>query len=77
MHQQYKTAAQTLSSSVADAIEILVNSGHSEYQDAHGTIQFIRIIERLFDLLNRRSPYAKGFKKPLFLQWWDAIIDDQ
>jgi len=31
------------------------------------------------DVLNSRSPYAKGFKKLLFLhntQWWDAIIDE-
>jgi len=46
-------AAQTLSSSVADAIEFLMK-----------TIKFIRIIDRLFDVLNTKNLFGKGFKKP-------------
>ena len=44
-----KIAAQTLSSSVADALEFLMNIGHPELKDASGTIQFLRIIDRIFD----------------------------
>ena len=62
-----KVAAQTLSSSVADAIEFMMKSGHPDFADAQGTIRFIRVIDQLFDLLNSRSPFGKGFKKPLFL----------
>ena len=62
-----KVAAQTLSSSVADALEFLMLAGHPNFTDASGTIRFIRIIDRLFDLMNSRSPFSKGYKKPLFL----------
>ena len=40
-----KVAAQTLSSSVADAIEYLMKSCHPQCSDAHGTIKFIRIVD--------------------------------
>lgn len=30
------------------------------------TIHFIRAIDRLFDFLNSRNPFGKGFKKPLY-----------
>lgn len=62
-----KVAAQTLSSSVADAVEYLMKSGDSKFINATGTITFIRVIDQLFDLLNSRSAFSKGFKKPLFL----------
>ena len=62
-----KVAAQTFSSSVADAIEYLMLSGHPALSDASATIEFIRIVDQLFDILNIRSPFGKCFKKPLFL----------
>ena len=58
-------AAQTLSSSVADAIQFLEHEGHPKFQGAEGTILFIRKIDRIFDLLNCRSPRGKGFKAPM------------
>lgn len=30
------------------------------------TVVFLRVIDRLFDFLNSRSPFGKGFKKPLY-----------
>jgi hypothetical protein len=74
-----KIAAQTLSSSVADALQFLMTSGHPLFRDAEGTIRFIRIIDRLFDLLNIRNPYGKGFKKTLFLHdsaMWMSVIEE-
>ena len=72
-----KVAAQTLSSSVADAIEYLMKSGDPQFIDAEGTIKFIRVIDQLFDLLNTRNAFSKGFKKPLFLhdsaRWMSTI----
>ena len=73
-----KVAAQTLSSSAAGAIEYLMNSGHPKFADAEGAIRFICIIDKLFDLLNSRNPFGKGFKKPLFLYdaaRWKSTID--
>ena len=57
-----KLAAQTLSSSVADAIEFLDSSMKlDQFQGSTGTVKFIRTIDRLFDMLNSRNPMAKGF----------------
>ena len=36
------------------------------------------MVDRLFDLLNSRNPYAKGYKKPLLLKnkaEWISTID--
>ena len=70
-------AAQTLSSSVADAIQFLMLSGHPAFQNAEATIKFIRIIDKLFDLLNARNPHAKGYKQALRMnnqvKWKETI----
>lgn len=62
-----KLAAQTLSSSVADAIEFLSSLGLKEFESAQATVQFIRIYDRIFDFLNSRNPFGKGYKKPVYL----------
>ena len=74
-----KVAAQTLSSSVADAIEYLMHCQHPSFQGAEGTILFIRTIDKLFDMLNSKSPFGKGFKKPLRLgdqDFWQKSFDE-
>ena len=59
-------AAQTLSSSVADAIEFLnVSMKWEAFEGSEGTVTFIRTIDRLFDMLNARNPAGVGFKQPL------------
>jgi hypothetical protein len=61
-----KLAAQTLSSSVADALQFCQQELQlAEFQDCTATVEFIRVIDRLFDLLNSRNPLAKGFKAPM------------
>ena len=72
-----RIAAQTLSSSVADALQFLMDSGHPDCFEAAGTIHFIRVIDRLFDIFNIKSLYGKGFKTPLFkynFNMWNAVI---
>ena len=58
-------AAQTLSSSVADAIQFLDENDVPEFQGSGPTISFIRKVDRIFDLLNSRNPRGKGFKAPM------------
>ncbi len=66
-------AAQTLSASVANAIEFLDKSVHLPgFNSSHGTVKFIRTIDQIFDMLNSRNPIAKGFKTPLRLQSKDT-----
>ena len=74
-----RLAAQTLSSSVADAIDFLRLTGLPQFQNSEGTVKFIRTVDRLFDLLNAKSPHGKGFKSPLRLgnrQVWNTVIED-
>jgi hypothetical protein len=60
-----RLATQTLSSSVANAIEFLdVSMKRKEFQNSQPTVQFIRNIDRAFDILNSRCPWAKGYKQP-------------
>ena len=64
-----KLAAQTLSSSVADAIAFCDETLHlPKFQNSSATVNFIRIIDHLFDILNSRNPLAKGYKAPMRLQ---------
>ena len=63
-----RLAAQTLSSSVADAMEFLdIGMKNPKFQNSNGTVKFTRTIDRLFDMLNSRSPSGKGYKQPLRL----------
>ena len=58
-------AAQTLSSSVADAMQFLMQSPSSGVENAGATIEFIRVLDRVFDILNSKNLLAPGFKCPL------------
>ena len=73
-----RLAAQTLSSSVANAIDFLDKSiQFPSFGDSHGTVKFIRTIDQLFDMLNSRNPIAKGFKSPLrpnSKSTWEEIL---
>lgn len=60
-----KLAAQLLSNSVADALEFLLVSNHPDFVGCEETINFIRTIDQLFDLLNTRDPYGLGLKEPV------------
>lgn len=48
-------AAQTLSASTANSIEILMENGLPEFQDAGYTIKFTRMFNSLFDVMNTKS----------------------
>ena len=63
-----RLAAQTFTSSVADAIEFLeIGMKNPNFQNSNGTVKFVRIIDRLFDMFNSRSRVGKGCKQPLRL----------
>ena len=63
-----RLAAQTFSSSVADAFQFLMESGHPGFKNAEATIFFIRTIDRLFDLLNAKNPHGRGYKQSIRLE---------
>ncbi|KAJ8964124.1 hypothetical protein NQ314_005120 [Rhamnusium bicolor] len=54
-----------LSSGVAIALDYLRVSGSADFQGSDATIEFIRKLDRIFDILNARNPFGKGFKAPI------------
>ena len=59
-------AAQTISASVADAIEFCdLVLEIPAFHDSAPTVKFIRIFDHLFDIFNSRNPYGKHYKSPL------------
>lgn len=72
-----RLAAQTISSGVADAIDFLRLSGNLSFKDTEAITEFIRISDRLFDMMNSRSLFARNFKSPLTLKnkaiWEDVF----
>ena len=63
---------------MADGIEFLDKAmKHKKIQHSDATVQFVRIIDRLFDILNSHSPIGKGFKQPLrpeTRETWEDIL---
>ena len=71
-------AAHTFNSSIADALEFLMESAHPFFAYASTTIRFIRILNELLVLLNSKNLYGRGFKKPLSIknqEIWLSKID--
>ncbi|KAE9521864.1 hypothetical protein AGLY_017746 [Aphis glycines] len=62
-----KLAVQTLSSSVADALQYLKETSN-DFKNCEPTIQFIRIIDEIFDFLNSRTPSGKDFKQLIHME---------
>ena len=58
-------SVQTLSNSTAQALLCLKGLGYPEFQDCDETVNFIQTMDQLFDLMNSRNPFGKGFKGPL------------
>ena len=69
-----RLAAQTLSASVAAAIDFLREDLlESDFQGSESTTEFIKKIDTIFDMMNSRHPFAQGSKQPVTLanyeQW--------
>ena len=73
-------AAQTVSSSVATAMEFCNDVLHlPQFIGCEATVTFVRTFDRLFDLLNSRNPFGKGYKAPLKpsnLNFWMPFVDE-
>lgn len=71
-------AVQVLSSSVADALQFL-QSYEKDFKNVTSTIEFIRSFDRLFDMMNVRNIFGKGFKSPMTLvnqNVWASVLDN-
>ena len=68
-----KFAAQT----VAVLSEFIMYPTHPSFQNAEATALFMRTIDRLFNILNVKNLYDKGFKQSLKLCYqiiWSELI---
>ena len=74
-----KLAAQVLSKSVADALDFLrADCNDLKQLGNEATVQFIRVVDNLFDLLNCHSPFGKGPKSALRLHnvdYWKSRLE--
>jgi hypothetical protein len=59
-----KYAVQTMSSSVATALDVCRLIGLPEFAESSPTSEFIKLMDRLFDAMNSR-PTGHGYKAPL------------
>lgn len=51
---------------MAEAISFLWNDlHHPSFEGCEATVEFLKLTDTLFDVLNSRLPWAKGFKGPL------------
>lgn len=58
-----RLAIQTLSDSVASAIELLMLQEHSEFVNSAATVKFLRINNTLFDILNTKDVHNNNIYK--------------
>lgn len=74
-----KLAVQVLSSSVADAIDYLRSISHPSFTGSEATVEYLRYLDRLFDIFNAKNPVGTGFKSPLRLNnkhVWTQIFEE-
>lgn len=60
-----RIAAETLSNSVADALDFLRNKGVAEFANSEATAKYIRRINNIFDISNSMRENAICFKRPI------------
>lgn len=60
-----RLAVQLISRGVAEAIEFCDTKLHlPEFKDSEATVEFLKIFDWAFDLLNTRNRLSKATKKP-------------
>ena len=60
-----RLASQLLSESVACSLEFCLKEGFTEFQGCDATMKFLRIFNKLFDILNSRNLRASNWKCPM------------
>lgn len=71
-----KITAETISNSVADVLEQLQNDEYEEFQETEPTVEFLRIFNDLFDILNfsSKSRRNKKYKQAICEETTDIIF---
>lgn len=71
-----KLAAQTISASVADALEQLHDDGYEEFTNVNATVEFLRNFNDIFDILNfaEKNQANDRYKQPLCKETAEVIF---
>ena len=67
------------SSSVADAIDLMLSVHTFFFRNAETKVYLMEIIDRFFNLSNVKNSYTKGFKQPIKLCKqiiWNALTEN-
>lgn len=71
-----RLAVQTMSNSVAQSLQVLMEEGHPDFAGAGPTIEFVRLMNCLFDVFNTKSLLDKNiFKKALHSENKRIVFD--
>lgn len=77
-----RMACETLSLSVANAMEYLRDLGYEEFQGCEATVEYIKYMNNIFDILNSKKPNARNFKRPVsketkdeYFEYFDKAIE--
>lgn len=65
---------QVISSRCAKALEFLRLNGYSDFADTAPTELLLQRLDKLFDFLNCRSPFAKGDESPIYASNWSSRV---
>ena len=68
-----RLAAQILSDSVATSLEFCMSEGLAGFEHCDATVKFIRMFNKLFDVLNSRNLQGHGFKSPIRPHNFDEV----
>lgn len=78
MKMRVGVAAQLLSSSTADSLDMLREDLKlPQFQGSEATSRFLRVFDTLFDLCNSRNPFAPGWKASLKKETkhhWESVL---
>lgn len=58
-----QTAVETLSNSVADSMQFLMNQGYPEFSNATATIEYTRCMNNIFDIMNTKNTNSDNIFK--------------
>lgn len=61
-----RLASETMSTSVANSMKFLMDEGHKEFFNCTATVEFVRIINDIFDTMNtKRDSKKSGYKQAI------------
>lgn len=70
-----RMAVETLSLSVANAMEYLRDVGYEEFQGCDATVEYIKYMNNVFDTMNSKKSNARHFKRPVSNETKDEYFE--